>query len=62
MYKPLLILSNPYERVSMNFMMCFLEWQGKDAILMVVDKFPKLAKFWPIKITTTTMETIKFFF
>ncbi len=33
----------------------------KDAILVVVDKFPKLVKFEPIKTITTTMNTTMLF-
>lgn len=40
----------------------FLEWQEKDTIMVVVDRFSKLAKFGPIKITTTITKTTKLFF
>jgi hypothetical protein len=39
----------------------FLEWQKKDTIMVVVDRFSKLAKFGPTKITTTMTKTTKLF-
>ncbi len=52
--KLLLILSEPWENVSMDFMMQLLEWNGMDIILMVVDQFSKLAKMVPTKTIATT--------
>jgi hypothetical protein len=37
----------PFESVSMDFMTCFLECEGMDAIFVVVDKFSKSMKFAP---------------
>jgi hypothetical protein len=45
LYKALPIPSSPFESVSMDFMTCFLEWEGMNAIFVVVDKFSKLTKF-----------------
>jgi hypothetical protein len=39
LYRPLPIPSGPFESVSMDFMTCLLEWEGTDAIFVVVDKF-----------------------
>ncbi len=39
LYRPFTIPSSPFESVSMDFMICFLEWEGTDDILMVVDRF-----------------------
>jgi hypothetical protein len=46
----------------MDFMTCFLEWQEKDIVMVVVDRFSKLAKFGPTKITITMAKTKKLFF
>jgi hypothetical protein len=43
-------------------MTCLLEWEGIDAIFVVVDKFSKLMKFAPTQTNTTTMGTTKLFF
>ncbi len=53
------ILSEPWESVSMNFMMQFLEW-NMNAILVVVDQVFKLAKMALTK--TTTFDSTKLFF
>jgi hypothetical protein len=45
LYKALPIPSGPFESVSMDFMTCFLEWEGTNAIFVVVEKFLKLMKF-----------------
>jgi hypothetical protein len=57
LYKPLPILDGLFESISMEFMMCLRLWEKKDVILVVVDRFSKVAKFGPTKTTTTTMET-----
>ncbi len=44
LYRPLLIPNEPWENVSMDFMTQLSEWNGMDAILMIVDQFFKLAK------------------
>jgi len=49
LYKPLPILKNPFENISMDFVTCFPKRQGKDAILVVVDRFSKLANLHQIK-------------
>jgi hypothetical protein len=45
LYRPFPIPLGPFESVSMDFMTCLLEWEGMDAIFLVVDKFLKLMKF-----------------
>ncbi len=47
LYRPFLIPSGPFESFSMDFMTCFLEWEGTNAIFVVVDMFLKLVKFVP---------------
>lgn len=61
LYRPYPILTCPYEGVSMNFMTCLLEWQEKDAILAVINKISKLAKFGPIETIAMMMEITKLF-
>ncbi len=48
LYKPIFILNKPWEGASMDFMTQFLEWNGMDAILVVVDCFSKLANMVPM--------------
>jgi hypothetical protein len=45
----------------MDFMTQLPKWNGMDAILVVVDKFSKLAKVAPIKMITT-FDSAKLFF
>ncbi len=56
MYKILLILNELWESVSMDFMTQLLEWNGMNAILVVVDQFSKLEKMALIKIIATTFD------
>jgi hypothetical protein len=49
LYRPFLILKNPFENILMDFVTCFPKCQGKDAILVVVDRFSKLANLHQIK-------------
>jgi hypothetical protein len=46
----------------MEFMTWLFEWNGMDAIFVVVDRFSKLAKMAPIKTITTTFDSVKLFF
>ncbi len=46
----------------MYLMTCLSKWEGKNAILVVVDSFFKLAKFEPTKTTTTTIDIVRLFF
>jgi hypothetical protein len=46
----------------MNFMMCLPLWEEKDIILVVVDRFSKLAKFGTTKTMTTMVEITTMFF
>lgn len=62
LYKPLPILNGPFESMSIDFMTHFPLWEEKDVILVMVDRFLKLAKFGTIKTTVTTMEIITLFF
>jgi hypothetical protein len=45
LYRPLPIPSDPFENVSMDFMTCLPKCEGMDAILVVLHKISKLAKF-----------------
>jgi hypothetical protein len=62
LYKPLPILAGSFENVSIDFMTCIPEWEGTDAIFVVVDKFSKLAKFTPTQTNTTVTRMAKLFF
>jgi hypothetical protein len=55
LYGALHILISRYEGVSMEFMTCFLELQGQDTILVVVNEFSKLIKFEPTKATISNI-------
>lgn len=45
LYMPLPIPLGPFNNVSMDFMTCLLEWEGIDAIFMVVNKLSILVRF-----------------
>jgi len=62
LYKRLSIPSKPWENVSMEFMTQLLEWNGMDAIFVVVHQFSKLAEMVPAKTITTTFDLVKLFF
>jgi hypothetical protein len=62
LYRPLPIPLSPFESVSMDFMTCLLEWEGTNAIFVVVDKFSKLMKFALTQTNTITMGMTKLFF
>jgi putative transposase len=44
LYRPLPILSEPWESVFMDFMTQLPEWNGTNAIFVIVDQLFKLAK------------------
>lgn len=62
LYKPFPILNGLFENIYMDFMMCLPLWEEKDVILVIVNRFSKLAKFGPTKTTTSTVETTTLFF
>ncbi len=62
LYKPLPIPLGPFDSVSMDFMTCLLEWEGTNAIFVVVDKFLKLVKFAPTQMNAIVAGTTKLFF
>ncbi len=59
---PLPIPLGPFNNVSMDFMTCLLEWEGTDAIFVVVDKFSKLVKFAPTQTNAMVVGMAKLFF
>jgi hypothetical protein len=60
--RPLLILERPWESVSMDFMVSLPPSRGFDAIMVVVDRFNKMAHFIPTKDNATAQETGRLFF
>ncbi len=60
--QPLPILEGPWESVSMDFMVSLPLSKGFDAIMVVVDRFSKMAHFIPTKDEATAQETGKLFF
>ncbi len=59
LYRPLPILHKPWESVSMELMTQLPEWNGMDAIFMVVDQFSKLAKMALTMMIATTFKLAK---
>jgi len=55
--QPLPIPEGPWESVSMDFMVSLPPSRGFDAIMVVVDRFCKMAHFIPTKDEGTTQET-----
>jgi hypothetical protein len=60
--QPLPILKGPWESVSMDFMVSLPPSRGFDAIMVVVDRFSKMAHFIPTKDEATTQEMGRLFF
>jgi len=60
--QPLPILEGPWESVSMDFMVSLPPLRGFDAIMVVVDRFSKMAHFIPTKDEATAQETGRLFF
>jgi hypothetical protein len=60
--QPLPIPEGPWESVSMDFMVSLPPSKGFDAIMVVVDRFSKMAHFIPTKDEATTQETRWLFF
>jgi hypothetical protein len=61
-YRPLSIPSEPWNNVSMDFMMQLLEWNGMDVILVVVNQFSKLAKIVPTNMIIMNFNSMKLLF
>jgi hypothetical protein len=59
--QPLPIPPGPWHSVSMDFITSLPESQGYDAILVMVDRFSKLAHMVPTRGTATALETAKIF-
>jgi putative transposase len=57
LYKPLPIPNGLFESISMDFMTCLPLWEEKDIILVVVNRFSKLAKFGTTKTMTTMIKS-----
>jgi hypothetical protein len=60
--QPLLIPEGLWESVSMDFMVSLPPSKGFDAIMVVVDRFSKMAHFIPTKDEAMTQETGRLFF
>jgi hypothetical protein len=60
--QPLPIIEGLWESVSMDFMVSLPPSRGFDAIMVVVDRFNKMAHFIPTKDEATTQETCRLFF
>ncbi len=56
------IPQGPWESVSMDFMVSLPFSKGFDAIMVVVDRFSKMAHFIPTKDEATAQETGRLFF
>jgi hypothetical protein len=59
---PLLIFEGPWENVSMDFMVSLPPSRGFDVIMVVVDRFSKMAHFIPTKESATAQEMGRLFF
>ncbi len=62
LWQPLPIPEGPWESVSMDFMVSLPPSRGFDAIMVVVDRFSKMAHVIPTKDEATTQETGRLFF
>ncbi len=60
--QPLPMPERPWESVSMDFMVSLPPSRGLDAIMVVVDRFRKMAHFIPTKDEAMAQETCKLFF
>jgi len=60
--QPLPILERSWESVSMDFMVSLPPSKGFDAIMVVVDRFNKMAHLIPTKDETTAQEMGRLFF
>jgi hypothetical protein len=60
--QPLPIPKGPWESVSMEFMVNLPPSKGCNAIMVVVDRFSKMAPFIPTKDEATAQETGRLFF
>jgi len=60
--QPLPISKRPWESVSMDFMVSLSPSRGFDAIMVVVDRFSKMAHFIPTKDEAMAQETGRLFF
>jgi hypothetical protein len=60
--RPLPIPKGLWESVSMDFMVSLSPSKGFDEIMVVVDRFNKMAHFIPTKENATTQETGSLFF
>jgi hypothetical protein len=56
------IPEGPWESVSMDFMVSLPPSRGFDAIMVVVDRFNKMAHFIPTKDSAMAQETGRLFF
>ena len=60
--QPLDITSQKWESISMDFITKLPDTQsGSDTILVVVDRLTKIAHFYPLKSTDTTLQVARLF-
>jgi hypothetical protein len=62
MLRPLPIPEGSWESVSMDFMVSLSPSRGFDVIMVVVDRFNKMAHFIPTEKNAMTQETRRLFF
>jgi hypothetical protein len=60
--RPFPIPVSPFESVLMHFLTCLPEWEGTNAMFVVVDKSSKLTKFAPIPTNAIVVGTTNLFF
>jgi hypothetical protein len=62
LFQPLLVLASPWFLLSMDFIMDLPGFNSFDSILMMVDRFTKIAHFIPYNKSITGKKTVRLFF